>query len=458
MTARKKCSLPSSPPPRCNDDDWSPTDVLHPAPPLARRADEEDVSIDFSLKKKKVSASPPQCPIAHAAACCHGDCCKRCSKALPADELLGACGSRSQKKKPKAGEEEEEEEEEKKPVKAAVEDKKPAAAAAEEEEDESLDFSKIKKKKKKPKDGEEEGGDGPTPPPPAPSAAAADDDDDESLDFSKIPKKKKKPKEDEAAAAAPAPADEDEDEVLDFSKSKKKPKKPKEDEGADDKAEKAEGATGAAEGDDGEGEDDDDGDGVGFGQADDDDDDDDDDDGDDDGEDEGGEGGFISIPADREYKYEELLDRMYSLLHANNPELAGDRKRFLIKPPQVVREGSKRVVLTNFGEICKTLNRSMDHVYSFMLAEMGTTGSIDASSRMVIKGRFPPKAIEQIIRRYVGEYVSCSSCKSPATALQKQNRLYFMQCNNCGARRSVTPIKTGFVAISRGARKKNRAV
>eukprot|EP00966_Prymnesium_polylepis_P025554 589425-Prymnesium_polylepis.1 len=35
-----------------------------------------------------------------------------------------------------------------------------------------------------------------------------------------------------------------------------------------------------------------------------------------------------------------------------------------------------------------------------MLAEMGTTGSIDASSRMVIKGRFPPKAIEQIVRRW----------------------------------------------------------
>jgi len=189
-----------------------------------------------------------------------------------------------------------------------------------------------------------------------------------------------------------------------------------------------------------------------------DDDDDDDDDADDaDGDDADDGGGFISIPADREYKYEELLDRMYSLLHANNPELAGDRKRFLIKPPQVVREGSKRVVLINFGEICKTLNRSMDHVYSFMLAEMGTTGSIDASSRMVIKGRFQPKAIEQIIRRYVGEYVSCASCKSPATALQKQNRLYFMQCNNCGARRSVAPIKTGFVAISRGARKKAKA-
>lgn len=194
---------------------------------------------------------------------------------------------------------------------------------------------------------------------------------------------------------------------------------------------------------------------------------------------------------------------MYSLLLANNPELAGDRKRFLMKPPQVVREGSKRVVIINFGDICKTLNRSQvcapqsppppttttnvafrpalilclghllttaeceppwmilrpsqDHVFAFMLAEMGTTGSIDASSRMVIKGRFPPKAIEQLIRRYVVEYVSCSSCKSPNTSLQKSNRLYFMQCNNCGARRSVTPIKTGFVAISRGARRAKRA-
>lgn len=50
-------------------------------------------------------------------------------------------------------------------------------------------------------------------------------------------------------------------------------------------------------------------------------------------------------------------------------------------------------------------------VYAFMLAEMGTTGSIDASSRMVIKGRFPPKAIEQIVRRYP-EALPCSSLEA----------------------------------------------
>jgi len=292
-------------------------------------------------------------------------------------------------------------------------------------DDEEIDFAK-KKKKKKPKDeGESEDGK---------PVVADDNDDSEVLEF----KTKKKLKDDVAEEEEKVLADDDDDdEVLDFSASKKKKKKPKTVAAADEDGGSEGTMAAAVDDDDDEEEDGDDCDDGGYEGGD-------------------GDGGFISIPADREYKYEELLDRMYSLLHANNPELAGDRKRFLIKPPQVVREGSKRVVLTNFGEICKTLNRSMDHVYSFMLAEMGTTGSIDASSRMVIKGRFPPKAIEQIIRRYVGEYVSCSSCKSPATTLQKQNRLYFMQCNNCGARRSVTPIKTGFVAISRGARKKNR--
>ena len=42
-------------------------------------------------------------------------------------------------------------------------------------------------------------------------------------------------------------------------------------------------------------------------------------------------------------------------------------------------------------------------------------------------------------------------------ANHKLSSAVYNECNNCGARRSVTPIKTGFVAISRGARKKNRA-
>lgn len=154
----------------------------------------------------------------------------------------------------------------------------------------------------------------------------------------------------------------------------------------------------------------------------------------------------IQISGDRDYKYDEMLSRMFQLLLANNPELAGDRKRFVMKPPQVVRDGAKKVVFVNFPEICKAMRRTGEHVFNFMLAELGTTGSIDGSQRMVIKGRFQPKAVEHVIRKYVSEYVMCSSCKSPDTDLHKENRLYFAQCNKCGARRSVAAITAGYKA------------
>jgi translation initiation factor 2 subunit 2 len=48
---------------------------------------------------------------------------------------------------------------------------------------------------------------------------------------------------------------------------------------------------------------------------------------------------------------------------------------------------------------------------------------------------------------FVVEYVTCKTCRSPDTELNKgENRLYFVTCNSCGSRRSVTAIKTGFSA------------
>jgi translation initiation factor 2 subunit 2 len=44
------------------------------------------------------------------------------------------------------------------------------------------------------------------------------------------------------------------------------------------------------------------------------------------------------------------------------------------------------------------------------------------------------------------EYVMCNGCKSPDTILTKENRLFFLRCEQCGCSRSVAPIKAGFVA------------
>jgi len=95
--------------------------------------------------------------------------------------------------------------------------------------------------------------------------------------------------------------------------------------------------------------------------------------------------------SDRDYTYAELLDRVFATLRANNPELTGEKRRTLMKPPQVAREGTKKTVFANFAELCKAMNRPGEHVQAFLLAELGTSGNLDGQSRLIVKGRFLPK-------------------------------------------------------------------
>lgn len=165
--------------------------------------------------------------------------------------------------------------------------------------------------------------------------------------------------------------------------------------------------------------------------------------------------------------YDSLLSRFFALLHSTHPDLgAGGAKSYKIPPPQCLREGNKKTIFANIAEICKRMKRTDEHVTQFLFAELGTSGSVDGSRRLVIKGRFQQKQIENVLRRYIGkftlyqsdvrrstnriitvEYVTCKTCRSPDTELNKgENRLYFVTCNSCHSRRSVTAIKTGFSA------------
>ncbi|KAF9586560.1 hypothetical protein BGW38_002077 [Lunasporangiospora selenospora] len=160
----------------------------------------------------------------------------------------------------------------------------------------------------------------------------------------------------------------------------------------------------------------------------------------------GGEAGESWIGTNRDYTYNELLSRVFKILRQNNPELAGEKKRYTIVPPSVMRDGNKKTVFANVADICKRMHRQPEHVIQFLFAELGTSGSIDGSQRLVIKGRFQQKQIEAVLRRYIVEYVTCKTCKSPDTLLTKENRLFFLQCESCGSTRSVSAIKSGFQA------------
>jgi len=154
------------------------------------------------------------------------------------------------------------------------------------------------------------------------------------------------------------------------------------------------------------------------------------------------------------YTYAQLLNRVVDFVHQNNPELT-DKKRFTMKPPQLMRVGTKKTLWVNFQEICRMMGRNADHVFQFMMAELGVEGSIDGNKRLVIRGKFVPKYIESLLRKYIGEYVACLMCRSFSTSLTRDSvsRLFFVSCQDCGSTRSVAQIRAGYHATTKADRR-----
>lgn len=111
--------------------------------------------------------------------------------------------------------------------------------------------------------------------------------------------------------------------------------------------------------------------------------------------------------------YDLLLTRFFSLVNQYNPDiLSSGSKSYKIPPPQCLREGNKKTIFANIADICKRMKRTDEHVTQFLFAELGTSGSVDGSKRLVIKGRFQQKQIENVLRRYIGTCAPYSSFAS----------------------------------------------
>jgi len=313
------------------------------------------------------------------------------------------------------------------------------------DDDVELDLGKKKKKKKKKKKAAAPVSDEEDAKEEAPVAAepAVEDDDDDDLDLGLTKKKKKKKKkkgaaaeEDEPVKAGSTAVDVDSDDDLDMplTKKKKKKKKVAEEVVPEKVAEVVEPEKTKKKkkkkvvDDDDESED----------EADDNNEDGEDDDDDDEGD----------------YPYKDLLERVTKLVEQSGS--GGGGKKMVIKPPQVVPFGSKKTLFINFTEIVHNLNRDCQHTLNYLQTELGTTGSLDGQSRLVIKGRFRPAGMETVLRNYIKEYVMCRMCKSPDTLLAKDVGTRLFMLNSCGARRSVRAIKQGFTAVMRGERRKAR--
>jgi len=138
----------------------------------------------------------------------------------------------------------------------------------------------------------------------------------------------------------------------------------------------------------------------------------------------------------REYEYSELLDRARSQIP---PEVFEKKHRRLsVSRPNSAIQGS-RTVLYNFKEISDQLNREPHHLLKFLSKEMATAGSIEGTYA-VFQGRFGNSVFENLLNRYIQDYVTCPVCKGIDTKVSKEGRYYFLLCEVCGAKSSIKAV------------------
>ncbi len=132
-----------------------------------------------------------------------------------------------------------------------------------------------------------------------------------------------------------------------------------------------------------------------------------------------------------DFDYEALLDRAREKI----PDNLSSKSRWKLPEPQILIEGSN-TIFRNFNEVVSMMDRDDNHVYQYILNDLGTSGSRDGP-RARFKGRIPPKRIKKTIVNYVNSYIICNQCSSPDTNFIKEDRTTLLKCQACGATRPV---------------------
>ena len=139
-----------------------------------------------------------------------------------------------------------------------------------------------------------------------------------------------------------------------------------------------------------------------------------------------------------EYTYEFLIDRIAKKLNENqNADLKKNNLKLSV--PEITTIGKSKSAWVNFDKFVTAFNRPHEHLLNYVLGELGVQGTIGGENQIIIKMKVNKKDIENILRKYIHDYVQCSNCKSFRTVIKKdpQTRLQKIYCESCFAEKTI---------------------
>lgn len=146
---------------------------------------------------------------------------------------------------------------------------------------------------------------------------------------------------------------------------------------------------------------------------------------------------YMHVKTIQDDEYYGLLERIYHQLNYTTRCVDNDKIQF--ECPDVKRRGNS-IIWHNFDSCCKIINREPRHLLSFISIELKTTANV-GDKGLIIRGRYRVNQLEDLLRKYITEYVSCKACHSLDTILKKENRVEFKCCNTCHCKCSVATLK-----------------
>lgn len=137
----------------------------------------------------------------------------------------------------------------------------------------------------------------------------------------------------------------------------------------------------------------------------------------------------INIRASPDLVYTTLLDEIFDTI-SDNSQLFGNKKNRIDKPD--IKYQNRKTFWYNYGINCSQINRSIEQLKKFIDKEMAVETSINDKSNLILRGKYSFAMIASAYKKYIINYVKCSTCKSIETEITRNtsNRLDYLKCLN----------------------------
>ena len=101
---------------------------------------------------------------------------------------------------------------------------------------------------------------------------------------------------------------------------------------------------------------------------------------------------------------------------------------------QINMLGKDRICWMNFNDVVKALNRPGEHLFQYILDDLGFEGTIDGKDQAKTKARVTQSNLQKVLTKYINDYVNCPNCKSFNNIIKKDqstrlHQIYYENAN-----------------------------